>query len=67
MVKVPSKITPRVQEAHIFIGHLIAEYVEYKNTEKLNKMKLSDYVFQFIKDKGIEHVFMLPGGGLCIW
>lgn len=26
-------------------------------------MKLSDYVFQFIKDKGIEHVFMLPGGG----
>ena len=25
-------------------------------------MKLSDYVFQFIKDKGIEHVFMLPGG-----
>lgn len=30
MVKIPSKITPRVQEAHIFIGHLIAEYVEYK-------------------------------------
>lgn len=26
-------------------------------------MKLSDYVFQFIKDKGIEYVFMLPGGG----
>lgn len=30
VVKVPSKITPRVQEAHIFIGHTIAEYVEYK-------------------------------------
>lgn len=30
VVKVPSKITPRVQEAHIFIGHVIAEYVEYK-------------------------------------
>lgn len=26
-------------------------------------MKLSDYVFQFIKEQGIEHVFMLPGGG----
>ena len=27
--------------------------------------KLSDYVFQFIAEKGIKHVFMLPGGG-CI-
>ena len=24
------KITPRIQEAHIFIGHTIAEYVEHK-------------------------------------
>ncbi|MVX62338.1 SIS domain-containing protein [Clostridium chromiireducens] len=30
VIKVPSKITPRIQEAHIFIGHLIAEYVEHK-------------------------------------
>lgn len=30
VIKIPSKITPRIQEAHIFIGHLIAEYVEYK-------------------------------------
>ena len=30
LVKVPSGITPRIQEAHIFIGHLIAEYVEYE-------------------------------------
>lgn len=30
VVKVPSKITPRIQEAHIFIGHTIAEYVEHK-------------------------------------
>lgn len=30
IIKVPSKITPRIQEAHIFIGHLIAEYVEYR-------------------------------------
>ncbi len=30
LIKVPSKITPRIQEAHIFIGHVIAEYVEYK-------------------------------------
>lgn len=30
LVKVPGKITPRIQESHIFIGHLIAEYVEHK-------------------------------------
>lgn len=29
IIKVPSLITPRIQEAHIFIGHLLAEYVEY--------------------------------------
>ncbi len=28
IIKVPSKVTARIQEAHIFIGHLIAEYVE---------------------------------------
>lgn len=30
VIKVPSKITPRIQEAHIFIGHTMAEYVEYQ-------------------------------------
>jgi len=25
--------------------------------------KLSDYVFEFLEKKGIEHVFLLPGGG----
>ncbi|MCJ7471357.1 MAG: SIS domain-containing protein [Actinobacteria bacterium] len=30
IINVPSDITPRIQEAHIFIGHLICEYVEYK-------------------------------------
>ena len=25
--------------------------------------KVSDYVFQFLKKKGVKHVFMLPGGG----
>lgn len=30
IIKVPSRITPRVQEAHIFIGHVIAEYVEWR-------------------------------------
>lgn len=30
VIKVPSKITPRIQEAHIFIGHTMAEYVENK-------------------------------------
>ena len=29
-LSVPSKITPRVQEAHIFMGHVIAEYVEWR-------------------------------------
>lgn len=29
VIKVPSKITPRIQEAHIFLGHLLAEYVEH--------------------------------------
>lgn len=33
LVKVPSLITPRIQEAHIFIGHVIAEYVEHKMFE----------------------------------
>lgn len=26
-------------------------------------MKLSDYVFDFLKNKGVKHIFMLPGGG----
>ena len=26
-------------------------------------IKLSDYVFDFLKSKGIKHAFMLPGGG----
>lgn len=30
IIKVPSLITPRIQEAHIFIGHVLAEYVEHK-------------------------------------
>jgi acetolactate synthase-1/2/3 large subunit len=27
------------------------------------QMKLSDYVFNFLADEGIRHIFMLPGGG----
>lgn len=30
IIKVPAIITPRIQEAHIFLGHVIAEYVEFK-------------------------------------
>lgn len=30
LIKVPSKITARIQEAHIFLGHCLAEYVEHK-------------------------------------
>ncbi len=30
IIKIPSRITPRIQEAHIFIGHLWAEYVEHR-------------------------------------
>ena len=26
-------------------------------------IKLSDYIFSFLKEKGVEHIFMLPGGG----
>src|SRR5512146_95410 len=26
-------------------------------------MKLSDYVFQFVADIGVKHVFLVPGGG----
>lgn len=29
VISVPSTITPRVQEAHIFLGHLWAEFIEY--------------------------------------
>ena len=30
VIKVPSEITPRIQEAHMFIGHTLAEYIEQK-------------------------------------
>lgn len=26
-------------------------------------VKLSDYIFDFLKEKGVRHIFMLPGGG----
>jgi D-sedoheptulose 7-phosphate isomerase len=28
VIKVPSKVTARIQECHIFIGHMLAEMVE---------------------------------------
>lgn len=28
LIKIPSKITPRIQEAHILVGHIICELVE---------------------------------------
>ncbi len=28
VLRVPSKVTPRIQEGHIFIGHILAEYIE---------------------------------------
>lgn len=30
---------------------------------KIMKKKLSNYVFEYIRDLGIKHVFMFPGGG----
>lgn len=30
IIEVPSKITPRIQESHIMIGHIICEFVEEK-------------------------------------
>lgn len=35
MIKIPSVITPRIQEAHIFLGHVMAEYVEHRMFAKL--------------------------------
>lgn len=29
-------------------------------------MRLSDYLWEFIADQGVRHVFMVPGGG-CMW
>lgn len=34
-----------------------------ERTEKKDMIKLSDYVFRFLEEKGIKHAFMLPGGG----
>lgn len=30
ILRVPSLVTPRIQEAHIFMGHVLAEYVEWR-------------------------------------
>ena len=30
IIEVPSKVVPRIQEIHIFIGHVLAEYVEHE-------------------------------------
>ena len=30
LIAVPSKITPRIQEAHITIGHIVCEIVEHE-------------------------------------
>ncbi len=30
VIGIPAKIAPRIQEAHIFIGHALAEYVEWR-------------------------------------
>ena len=29
VLNVPSRITPRIQELHIFLGHVLAEYAEH--------------------------------------
>ncbi len=29
-IRIPSFVTPRIQEAHIFIEYIIAEYVEHR-------------------------------------
>ena len=34
VINVPSEDTPRIQEAHIFVGHILAEYVEREMTIK---------------------------------
>lgn len=34
-----------------------------ENVWRKRMIKLSDYVFSFLASKGVQHVFMLPGGG----
>lgn len=34
VIQIPSDDTPRIQEAHIFIGHLLAEYIESRMVER---------------------------------
>lgn len=29
-------------------------------------IKLSDYIFRFLKEKGVKYIFMLPGAEQCI-
>lgn len=33
MLEIPATNTPRIQEAHIFVGHVLAEYVEWRTTQ----------------------------------
>lgn len=42
LIKVPSKDTPRIQESHILIGHIICELIESR-------------IFGSERDKGIKH------------
>ena len=35
----------------------------FLENERELMIKLSDYIFQFLKERGIRHAFMLPGGG----
>lgn len=39
VINIPSNITPRIQEAHIFMGHLFCEYVEHELFSENKKKK----------------------------
>ena len=42
IVEVPSRITPRIQEVHIFIGHVVAEYVEHQMFTNKQRLDIND-------------------------
>lgn len=47
VIKVPSIITPRIQEAHIFIGHLICEFVEKEMFSQVQDYDVCDRSVEF--------------------
>src|ERR1035441_42394 len=52
------RVTPRPGIVGVRRDPSPAKQLPYKQI-----MKLSDYVFQFVADQGVKHVFLVTGGG----